>query len=298
MPFDATLYSVNETGGTGNLIVQGSTTPAIISGQTVSFDGGTTFVPYTYLGQGNYRGTSETADFIQVGGQIYAFNSVDPTGSLSTGNWEITVSDLDPVNPPCFVAGTLIDTERGPRPVVSLMAGDRVCVAGGQTLPIIWIGKRTLSANALRKNPKFRPVRIQRGALGDGLPNQDLFVSPQHRIVLEGWRAELLFGEPRVFCAAIHLVNDGLIRQMPPEAPVTYYHIACSRHVVLSSHGLQSESLFLGDLALKSFQREDVEELRALFPELSNPASAQRQRTHLRCLKRPEAEVLRDLLPG
>ncbi|WP_420584487.1 Hint domain-containing protein [Ruegeria sp.] len=298
MSFDALLHSVNETGGSGNLIVQGTTTPAIISGLTVSFDGGITFVPYTYLGQGSYRGTSETADFIRVGGQIYAFNDVNPTGSLSTGNWQITESDLNPVNPPCFVAGTLIETEGGPRPVENLVAGDHVCVSGGQTLPIVWIGKRTLSAKMLRKNPKFRPVRIQRGALGDDLPSQDLFVSPQHRIVLEGWRAELLFGEPRVFVAAVHLVNDGLIRQMPPEAPVTYFHIACSRHVVLTSHGLQSESLFLGDLALKSFQREDVKELRALFPELGNPASVQRQRTHLRCLKRPEAEVLRDLLPG
>lgn len=294
MAFDVLLHSVN-TSGQGDMIVQNTTTSAIIDGLTISFDGGLTFQPYTYLGQGNFRGTGETGDFIRVGGQIYGWNTSSPTSPMTTGNWKISEADLDPSNPPCFVAGTLIETDTGPRPVEDLAVGDRVCVSDGQTLPIIWIGKRTLNAQTLRLRPQFRPVRIQRDALGKGLPDRNLYVSPQHRIVIEGWRAELLYGEPMVFSAAIHLVNDDTIRQVQTDEPVTYYHIACERHAILTSHGVRSESLFLGDRALMSFKREDVEELRALFPELRAVTPGSSPQTRLRCLKRPEAIALRDM---
>ncbi len=294
MSFNVLLHTVNST-GQGDLIVQNTTSTAIVSGQTISFDGGVTFQPYTYLGQGNYRGSGESGEFIQIGGQIYAWNTSDPTAPMTTGNWKITAGDLDPSDPPCFVAGTLIETITGPCPVEDLAVGDRVCVSEGQTLPIVWIGKRVLSAETLRQNPKFRPIRIQRSALGNNLPDRDLYVSPQHRIVLEGWRAELLFGDPMVFAAAIHLVNDNTVRQVQADEPVEYYHIACEQHTILTSHGVRSESLFLGDRALQSFHREDVEELRALFPELCDDAP--KQRTRLRCLKRPEAMVLRGSFP-
>ncbi|MES0824721.1 Hint domain-containing protein [Ruegeria sp. SCP11] len=292
MAFDVLLHTVHTT-GPGNLVVQDTTQAAIVDGDTISFDGGLTFQTYTYLGQGFRDGSGESGEFIQVNGQIYAWDTDNPTGSMSTGNWKITEGDLNPDSPPCFVAGTLIETEAGPRPVEELSVGDRVCVSNGQTLPIMWIGKRTLSAQTLRLQPKFRPVLIKRNALGKGLPDRDLYVSPQHRIVIEGWRAELLFGEPMVFSAAIHLVNDDTIRQIQVDGPVTYFHIACERHTILTSHGLRSESLYLGDRVSSSFGKKDLDELRALFPELTEGVAT--QRTRLRCLKRPEAQALRGM---
>ncbi|CUJ86637.1 hypothetical protein RUE5091_00491 [Ruegeria denitrificans] len=294
MAFSVLLHTVNTANG--DLVVQNTTLPAIVDGQTISFDGGVTFQPYTYLGQGTRLSNGESGEFIQIGGQIYAWDTDDPTGPMSTGNWKITEDDLDPTDPPCFVAGTLIDTDSGPRPVEELAVGDRVCVSNGETLPIVWIGKRTLSAQTLRLQPKFRPVLIQCDALGKGLPDCDLYVSPQHRIVIEGWRAELLFGEQMVFSAAIHLVNDHTIRQIGADEPVTYFHIACEEHAILTSHGLQSESLFIGGRALGSFSRADVDELRVLFPDLSDGARV--RKTKLRCLKRPEAQALRGIFPA
>ncbi|WP_170391024.1 Hint domain-containing protein [Ruegeria arenilitoris] len=194
---------------------------------------------------------------------------------------------------PCFVKGTLIETESGCRAVEELAVGDKVRSSSGELLRIEWIGEKTLQAEALKRNPQLRPVCIQKGAFGKGLPDRDLYVSPQHRIVVEGWRAELLFGEPKVFAAAVHLVNDQTIRQVNTYNPVTYYHIACCRHAILLSNGLPTESLFLGEMAVMSFDREDAEELRVLFPELRNAASAFEQ-TRVRCLKRPEAAALRD----
>ncbi|WP_170422648.1 Hint domain-containing protein [Ruegeria arenilitoris] len=219
------------------------------------------------------------------------------TGQPGAGNnalLSVTV-DLPAGTVPCFVKGTLIETENGPCPVEDLSIGDKVHVSSGELLPILWIGEKTLSADALKRNPRLRPVCIKKGAIGEGLPDRDLYVSPQHRILLEGWRAELLFGEPRVFAAAIHLVNDNTIRQVRSNEPVTYFHVACNRHAILMSHGLPTESLFLGDMALLAFDREDVDELRTIFPELSGPASNWKQ-TRVRCLKRPEVEALNSTL--
>ncbi|WP_170325718.1 Hint domain-containing protein [Ruegeria arenilitoris] len=294
MAFDVLLHTVHTT-GPGNLVVQNTTEPAIVDGNMISFDGGFTFQSYEYLGQGTRESSGESGEFIEVNGQIYAWDTNDPTGPMSTGNWKITEGDLNPDNPPCFVAGTLIETETGSRLVEELTVGDKVCVSNGQTLPIIWIGKRTLSAQILHIQPKFRPVLIKRDALGKAQPDRDLYVSPQHRIVIEGWRAELLFGEPMVFSAAIHLVNDDTIRQVKADEPVTYFHIACERHTILTSHGLRSESLYLGDRVLNSFGREDVDELREIFPELNGDGSM--QQTRLRCLKRPEAQALQGMFP-
>ncbi|WP_170466170.1 Hint domain-containing protein [Ruegeria arenilitoris] len=224
---------------------------------------------------------------------VEIFASTGP-GNGNNDSLIVTV-DLPAGTVPCFVKGTLIETENGPCPVEDLSVGDRVRVSSGELLPILWIGEKTLSADALGRNPRLRPVCIKKGAIGKGLPDRDLYVSPQHRILLEGWRAELLFGEPRVFAAAIHLVNDSTIRQVRSTEPVTYFHIACSRHAILMSHGLPTESLFLGDMALLAFDREDVDELRTIFPELSGPASNWKQ-TRVRCLKRPEVEALNSTL--
>ncbi|TMV07937.1 hypothetical protein FGK63_10820 [Ruegeria sediminis] len=214
-------------------------------------------------------------------------------GAGNNGTLGVTVN-LPAGVVPCFVAGTLIETEYGPRPVEDLAVGDLVRVASGELLPIVWIGKRTLSAEELKLNSNFRPVCIGKNALGPDLPSRDLFVSPQHRIVLQGWPAEMLFGEPQVFAAAVHLVDDRRIRRVTTDEPVTYFHLACERHVVLIANGLPTESLFPGDMALMAFDRADVNELLELFPDL-NSDRAEHPETRLRCLKRGEALVARDI---
>ncbi|AXT25442.1 hypothetical protein D1823_01825 [Ruegeria sp. AD91A] len=225
---------------------------------------------------------------------VEVFASTGP-GNGNNDSLIVTVA-LPAGTVPCFVKGTLIETEKGYRAVEELSVGDKVRASSGEILPVKWIGKRTLKAEDLKRNPQLRPVCIEKGAIGKNLPSRDLYVSPQHRIVLEGWRAELLFGEAKIFTAAVHLINDKTIHRVRSNECVTYYHIACSRHAILMSNGLPTESLFLGDMALKSFRREDVEELLALFPELRD-GTAESQQTRLSCLKRREAIALRSSYP-
>lgn len=163
----------------------------------------------------------------------------------------------------CFTAGTLIETATGPRPIETLRPGDLVLTRDNGLQPLRWIGRRKTAARG-----RFAPVRIARGALGN---TRDLLVSPQHRILITGWQAELLFGEAEILVPAIALLNDRTITQTPQDS-VEYVHILFDRHEIVLAEGIPSESFFPGPNALSSLERAARSEVLALFPELETGA--------------------------
>ena len=252
MAFSILAHHVNTTGN-GDYVVQNTTTSAIIDGGTISFDGGSTFQPYTYLGLGGYRGGTPTAEFIEVGGQTYAWNANNPTGSLPTGNWKIGVGDLDPSNPPCFVAGTMILTPDGERPVEELREGDEVVTSNNSVRRILWVGGRRFHPSAFDRNPEIRPIRIAAGAIGNA---RDLIVSPQHRILISGAHAEILFGEKEVLVPAKGLLNGDRVHFSSLGEEVTYFHILLEEHDIVMANGVPAESLYLGDQMSEGILKE------------------------------------------
>lgn len=159
--------------------------------------------------------------------------------------------DLTDDPPPliiCFAEGTVIDVELGPRPVESLCVGDLVRTVDNGAQPVRWIGRRTIGVTELAAAAHLAPVRIRAGALGEGLPWMDLTVSPQHRIRLSDWRAELLYGASEVLVPAKALIGSPGIGIAPVER-VTYLHLLFDRHELLWSNGLVSESLHPGEMA-------------------------------------------------
>lgn len=165
---------------------------------------------------------------------------------------------------PCFAAGTLIETAAGPRPVETLSPGDLVLTADNGLQPVRWIGQRPVPGHG-----RLAPILIKAGALGNG---RDLLVSPQHRMLIEDWRAEVWFATSQVLVAALHLVNGTTIRAAPCDR-ITYVHLAFDRHEIVFAEGCPSESLHLADESLAALGPEARTELRAIFPELFRDAS-------------------------
>ncbi|CUH78833.1 hypothetical protein TRM7557_02064 [Tritonibacter multivorans] len=159
----------------------------------------------------------------------------------------------------CFVAGTLMDTPDGPRRVEDLRPGDLVLTEDAGAQPIIWAGQRTVAGQG-----KFAPITISKGTLG---AERDLQVSPQHRLLIAGWMAELYFGEDEVLAPAKALVNGDTIYRAPCDA-VTYVHVMFEQHQLVTTAGLISESFLPGPQGLNGWPCEMSEELFALFPEL------------------------------
>jgi Ca2+-binding RTX toxin-like protein len=215
------------------------------------------------------------------------FNGIDMTGPTLTLTGITGGLTFDQTNVTCFTAGTLIETAAGPRAVESLMPGDMVVTRDHGLQELRWIGRRRISLAEQVVNPSLRPVRIAAGALGDSLPQADLMVSPQHRVLFTGADAEMLFGETEVLVVARHLVDDVAVTQAYlPE--VTYVHILFDRHEIVQTAGLWSESFQPAERTLGAMDADQRAEIAALFPEISGKAFDAARPT----LKAHEARVL------
>ncbi|WP_299625737.1 Hint domain-containing protein [uncultured Tateyamaria sp.] len=172
----------------------------------------------------------------------------------------------------CFAAGSQIDTPDGPVPVEHLASGDLVLTAHDGPQPVQWAGATTVAAQG-----DAAPIIITAGTLGN---DTDLVVSPQHCILLSDWRAELLYGQDEVLVRAVDLLNmDGVYRHTG--GMVTYCHILMEKHQVVSAHGIWSETLYPGSVAMGAVGPAAMAEIEALLPDLSSygPTAAPRLRS-------------------
>ncbi|MFY0661333.1 MAG: Hint domain-containing protein [Shimia sp.] len=174
----------------------------------------------------------------------------------------------------CFCRGTLIETRDGHTAVEDLVAGDLVLTQDRGLQAIQWIGSFKIEAIGLRRNPKLKPVRITQGSLGFGLPNRDLLVSRQHRVLVSSRIAERTCGSRQVLIPAIKLTSLPGIYVDESVTEVTYYHFLFDQHEVVFSEGAPTESLHTGPEALKSVSPAALKEILTLFPELASKTNA------------------------
>lgn len=212
-----------------------------VAGQSVSqsFPGDTVTVNVPGLGNVTYTGiTFYLADGSQVftptDGQVLQEGTLVGTTFVNT-QAPLAVGDLGPT---CFTPGVKLHTAKGPRAVEHLRPGDLVQTFDHGLQPV-----RAILLNRAQGKGAYAPVRIKAGALGN---DADLVVSQQHRILVTGWRAELLFGEPEVLVAAKHLARCDQIR-IEPCAKVSYLHVLFDRHELVWSNGILSESFFAAE---------------------------------------------------
>ncbi|WP_417816467.1 Hint domain-containing protein [Tritonibacter scottomollicae] len=174
----------------------------------------------------------------------------------------------------CFTPGTRIATPDGPRTVETLREGDRVQTRDNGVQMIHWIGARRMTGARLFVMPQLRPVRIGAGALGIDRPEQELLVSPEHRMLLRGPAAQALFNEPEVLVAARDLVNDRTIQVDRAVTEVTYVHLLLENHQVLWANGVETESFHPAHAALSALDDSDRKRLLRQLPDIEGDPSS------------------------
>ena len=177
----------------------------------------------------------------------------------------VTTARIGAVTNICFTRGALVETPEGPRRIEDLAEGDLVLTRDHGAQPLRWIGRSTLTSEALNAMPHLRPVRIAAGALGD---NAEMLVSPKHRVLLEGWRAEALFGASEILAAADSLINDATVTVARDVRDVEYFHLMFDGHELIKADGAWSESFHPAALNLGTAGRAAHDEVVAIFPEL------------------------------
>ncbi|MGJ8594266.1 Hint domain-containing protein [Sulfitobacter sp.] len=168
----------------------------------------------------------------------------------------------------CFTPGTRIQTGGGDRLIEDLREGDTVQTKDNGLQPLRWIGQRRMSGARLFAMPKLRPIRISGGALGVDRPDEDLLVSPEHRMLIKGSAAQSLFNTSEVLVTAKDLINGTTITVDMQLREVTYIHVLLDEHQILMANGLESESFHPASAAFASLDQKDRKRLLAEYPQL------------------------------
>ncbi|WP_438381434.1 Hint domain-containing protein [Asaia sp. BMEF1] len=136
----------------------------------------------------------------------------------------------------CYLPGTMITTPQGARAIEALRPGDTVIawtdgIAQHET--IIWTGKarHIVDVLAFHDDCAGYPVCFLKGSLGNGTPDRDLFVTPEHCLHID-----------RCFVPARMLVNGKTIFFDKTITAYDYHHIELERHAVIQANGAASES--------------------------------------------------------
>lgn len=205
---------------------------------------------------------TKQGDDIVIVGEDASIGDLDGGSNTDTLISQTDLPDAENFeNVVCFVRGTFIQTQNGEVPIEELTIGDMVKTLDRGFQPIRWIGSTKVDGHG-----KFAPVRIAPGVMGN---RRDLWVSQQHRMLVDDWRSELYFGEGQVLIPAKSLVDDQGVR-LEKVDDVEYFHMLFDNHEIVFAEGAASESFHPGKIGLGGMALKARAEIFALFPELEH----------------------------
>lgn len=148
-----------------------------------------------------------------------------------------------------FTRGTNITLADGRQcPIEILRAGDKILTRDNGTQEIRWVGQNTVRATG-----SFAPILIAKGTLHN---ENDLTVSPNHRLFIYQRHDSLKLGRSEVLVKAKYLVNGTTVRQLDGGF-VDYFQLLFDQHEIIYAEGIAAESLQL-DTRTRSALPEDV----------------------------------------
>ncbi len=158
----------------------------------------------------------------------------------------------------CFVRGARVVCQHGTVAVQDLTTGDRVMTQDAGLQRLISVASRTVTKSELTRNPGLRPIRISAGALGFGLPERELLVSPQHRLLVKSQVAKRMFGTDEVLLSATKLTALPGIDVALDVQSVDYFHLLFERHEIITVEGAPTESFYYGPAATKTLSQQTL----------------------------------------
>ncbi|MFP7571901.1 Hint domain-containing protein [Marivita sp. S2033] len=170
----------------------------------------------------------------------------------------------------CFTPGTSILTPNGTQRIEDLREGDLVQTKDNGAQPIQWMGHRRMSGARLFAMPRLRPIRIRAGLFGLDEPDEDLLVSPEHRMLIKGRVARDLFNTGEVLVAARDLIDHDRVSVDLSVKEVTYVHMLMPQHEILFANGVESESFHPANAALSTLDAKDRARLSQMLPRIEN----------------------------
>ena len=146
-----------------------------------------------------------------------------------------------PFSVPCFTPGTQIATRHGPLSVEDLRAGEMLLTRDNGFCPVLWVGRSRFKLSNANGGARLQPVMIKAGAFGEGVPENDLVVSPDHQMLLTRRLVRgALPAKEMLVPARCFLGRDGVV--VAPQREVEFVHVLMERHEILLADGAWTES--------------------------------------------------------
>ncbi|MEM9371941.1 MAG: Hint domain-containing protein [Pseudomonadota bacterium] len=182
-----------------------------------------------------------------------------PPGTFRSDDPVETIEEMLEAAAVGLCSGCEILVPGGPKPIESLAAGDNVTTDDGTTQEIRWIGRRRIKAQGL-----LAPIALRSGALGQ---HDALTVMPQQRLLIQDWRADLLFGEPEVLVPARYLV-DGTSVTKTEGGETDVFLMLFDRHCTIRANRCPTESFLPNEQALTIMDDDQRADILSICPRL------------------------------
>lgn len=189
-----------------------------------------------------------------------------PDQTVSDSSFTVPASSTFEACASAFARGTLISTVMGPIAVEDLIPGDLVETHRGPQ-PVVWIGStpylpdfggETTSLTHLLRLP------------GVGMDQSDLLLGPAARMVIRQDRFTDLLNCDAVLAPASDYVDGDRVLKITPPGPVQLYHVALRRHGILRANGHELESYHPGRISAAEIGTSVRAMLQSMFPHLDD----------------------------
>ncbi len=167
---------------------------------------------------------------------------------------------------PCFLKGTPICAQGGKhKRIENLNKGDLVKAKNNHLQPIAMIAKSSIRHD----DPgyvKNLPICIFAHALGKNNPSIDVYVSPNHRILLRNGQFITDFNSRHILVPARYLIGyNGVKKVLPEDQNIHYFYLILESHEVVETKGMLSETFYLDEYSVQRLRDLDKKRLEKLL---------------------------------
>ena len=149
-------------------------------------------------------------------------------------------------DPNCLLRGTTIRTADGDRKIEDLKIGDLLPTKFGGTRPVRWIARYPFKKSDPAKPwvKSVQPIRIARSALAPNVPENDLFVTSGHALLIDG-----------LLIQVGNLINGATIArdEAHEHDELEYFQIKLDGHDVVYAEGAPVETMLKVDESALNF---------------------------------------------
>ncbi|MEX0280639.1 MAG: Hint domain-containing protein [Arenibacterium sp.] len=167
--------------------------------------------------------------------------------------------------------GANLRTPCGLRRIEIVRPGDLIVTRTNGLQPVEMVWKRRLTREQLEHSPDLAPIRLRPRAMGPMMPQRDLLIAPDHRLLVPGFRLGGVEDDTSVLTEARKIAEscDAIFVDNTVQS-VTYYQLVFAEHQVLAANGLPVESFLPDAAAIQALGGEMRDALEERFPDVLN----------------------------